>query len=61
MLSWAFSFPTNKYNDFDLQGNLVFAGFRVTFQFENISFFSLMLMSTGELRGLELNEGDDDK
>lgn len=39
----------------------MFAGFRVTFQFENISFFSLMLMSTGDLRGLELNEGDDDK
>lgn len=39
----------------------MFAGFRVTFQFENISFFSLMLTSTVELPGLELNEGDDEK
>lgn len=39
----------------------MFAGFHVTFKFENISFFSLVLISTVELPGLELNEGDDDK
>lgn len=39
----------------------MFAGFQVIFQFENISFFSLVLTSTVELPGLELNEGDDDK
>lgn len=39
----------------------MFAGFQVIFQFENISFFFLMLASTVELPGLELNEGGDDK
>lgn len=39
----------------------MFSGFHVTFKFKNISFLFLMLTSTVELPGLELNEGDDDK